>query len=119
VPREDLRVLVDRSVDDGGLLRREQLLVELELVREKEELRAEPPALHVLVEVLEVRVRFVRLEERAQAVTFLEPANERGFSGADRAGHRYIALRHSDFWLRPLNMKPRMRTAGATSVPPA
>jgi hypothetical protein len=35
VPREDLRVLVDRSVDDGGLLRRDELLVELELVRER------------------------------------------------------------------------------------
>src|SRR5581483_4259445 len=102
-----------------GLLRGEELLVELELVREEEELRAEAPALHVLVEVFEVRVRFVRLEERAEAVALLEPAHERGFSRADRAGDRHVSLAHALRWLRPLNMKPRMRTAGATTEPPA
>ena len=119
VLREDLSVLVDRSVDDGGLLRREELLVELELVREEEELRVEAPALHVLVEVFEVRVRLVWLEEWAQAVALLEPAHERRFSAPivpATATYRFV-MAEAIFWLRPLNMKPRMRTAGATTAP--
>ena len=76
----------------AGVRRREERLVELELVGEEEELRVERPCLHVAVEVREVRVLVVRLVVRDEPVALHEPRHERGLSRADGACHGDVPL---------------------------
>src|SRR5690606_33855201 len=83
VLREDLRVLVDGPVLEGGAFAGLELTVQLELRGEEEELGAERPGLHVRVEILQVRVLLVRLEERLQAVLARQKRRELGLPGAD------------------------------------
>ena len=91
--RKNLGVLVDRAVlhHRAGVVG--ELLVEPELVRQKEDLAVERPALHVAVEVLQERVARVRLVEGGQPEPVLQELGERRLACANVAGDGDVLAR--------------------------
>ena len=86
IRRKNVRVLVDGSVLDDLLSAFLQFSQLSESRSQEENLQIERPTLHVLVEIIQVRVVIHLLEMRLVAVVFCEERGQRSLSRPDVSG---------------------------------
>lgn len=83
---ENLRILVDRSVEYDALFRLLGFEMKGIFSRQIKDLRVESPSLHIFVEIGDIGVVIDRFIEWCEAISLGEEADHCGFSGTDVPG---------------------------------